>query len=165
MPEQRNALRIALDFWGRRSRVGKALLIVVASVVVLAALAPLVDSADETATPEAEPTSQATTQPATTEPPPPATTAPPEEPGHVSRAEMGDDWPLTVEAGTLRCDADAVTFVTEDGREYAVNGTAIGRHDHPEIDPIWANDPDPYLPKKNIGPLIEEGLKLCEEAE
>jgi hypothetical protein len=72
-----------------------------------------------------------------------------------------DHWRLTVESGTLHCDGDAVTFETADGRTYAVNGTAIGRHEHPEIDAIWADDPALAGLKKNIGPLIDKGVELC----
>ena len=45
------------------------------------------------------------------------------EPLIISRAEMGDDWPFTVENGELRCDRDRVTFHT-DGKMYALNGAA-----------------------------------------
>jgi len=29
------------------------------------------------------------------------------------------------------------------------------------IDPIWADYPDEFIPKKNIGPLIQRGLELA----
>jgi len=93
---------------------------------------------------------------------PTTTAAPAAEPGHVSRATMGEDWPLTVDSGTLRCEGDAVTFETTDGDIYAVNGTAKTTTDYPDIDAIWADDPALAGLKKNIGPLIDQGLKLCE---
>lgn len=80
----------------------------------------------------------------------------------VTRADFGDEWPLTVEEGELACEADAVTFTTG-GTTYGVNGLAIGRG-HPEIDPIWADDPEGLVPKINIGPLLQRGLELCETA-
>ena len=77
----------------------------------------------------------------------------------VSRADFGNDWPLTVESGVLACEgAGAVTFTTG-GTTYAVNGLA--QRTYPEIDAIWADAPGPP-PKKNIGPLIDRGLALCE---
>lgn len=79
----------------------------------------------------------------------------------VSKSDYGDEWPLTVDHGTLRCEgASAVVFVAPDGTEYGVNGTALA--DYPEIDPIWANDPSGVAPKVNIGPLITDGLELCD---
>ena len=46
------------------------------------------------------------------------------EPLIVSRADIGDKWPFTVESGEIRCDRDRVTFHTE-GKVYALNGTAM----------------------------------------
>jgi hypothetical protein len=78
----------------------------------------------------------------------------------VSQADFGKDWPLTVQSGTLNCEgAGAVTFTT-DGTTYAVNGLASGMDRWPEIDPIWADEPHGL--KKNIGPLIDRGLELCD---
>jgi hypothetical protein len=80
----------------------------------------------------------------------------------VTARQFGNDWPLTVRSGTLRCDDDAVLFETG-GRSYAVNGTAKTLTGHPDIRPIWAANPrfdDPAI-KKNIGPLIDAGLELC----
>jgi hypothetical protein len=80
-------------------------------------------------------------------------------PGYVSRAEFGDKWPLTVEEGVLECGVlpttlqvvpKAVTFKTNDGRVFAVNGTAKGRG-LPAIDPIW-----------KTAPLRSEGIKPLE---
>lgn len=86
----------------------------------------------------------------------------PAPPGYVSREMLGDDWPLTVEDGVLDCSgAQAVTFTTGGGT-YAVNGMAESATDFPAIDPIWADDPTGAAPKKNIGPLIERGLALCD---
>jgi Protein of unknown function (DUF2511) len=67
--------------------------------------------------------------------------------------------------GTLRCDQGMVTFTAPDGTTYWVNGTAgdaAASNGWQDIHPIWANSNDPYSgPKKNIGPLIDDGLSLC----
>jgi hypothetical protein len=77
----------------------------------------------------------------------------------ITAAEFGRDWPLTVEGGTLVCEGPsavgAVYFETE-GTRYGVNGLADGT----EIRPIW-KDAQHGL-KKNIGPLIDIGLKICD---
>lgn len=73
---------------------------------------------------------------------------------------LGLEWPLTVEAGTLNCSGGAVTFET-DGTRYAVNGTARATGDYPDIAPIWAPTPGGLGLKKNIGDLIDQGLRLC----
>ena len=72
-------------------------------------------------------------------------------------------WPLTVDKGTLKCvGAGGVgkVTITVNGTTYALNGTAKGSGDHKDIDPIWAPAETAGL-KKDIGPLIAEGLKLC----
>jgi hypothetical protein len=51
-----------------------------------------------------------------------------------------------------------VTFNVE-GTTYGINGDA---HEYPAIDPIWR--PVPGGERVNIGPMIDRGLKLCEEA-
>jgi len=79
----------------------------------------------------------------------------------IARADFGSDWPLTVAEGTLACEgAGAVTFTAE-GTTYAVNGLAAGMDRWADIDPIWA--PAPGGLKKNIGPLIDRGLALCDQ--
>lgn len=78
----------------------------------------------------------------------------------VTRADFGDDWPLTVESGTLSCQPGrAVVFLAPDGTAYGVNGSAA---DYEDIDPIWAENPGGPGPKKDIGPLITAGLALCD---
>jgi hypothetical protein len=86
--------------------------------------------------------------------------------GHVTRADMGDSWPLSVSEGTLHCEGKdgvgAVTF-TANGTAYAVNGLAKAaryKGRYKDIDAIWAKG-DGYQPKKDIGPLIQRGLTLC----
>lgn len=82
----------------------------------------------------------------------------------VSKTTMGDSWPLSVDKGTLRCNgSDGVGEVTieVDGKTYAINGSAKGNEAYEVIDVIWADDTTPGV-KKNISPLIQKGLGLCE---
>lgn len=99
--------------------------------------------------------------------------SPPEKPRfdtqEVSRADFGDDWPLTVEEGVLVCSREGsrviVTFlVTGSTREYALNASAEGQG-FPPINPIWADDPL-YASsgagiKIAITPLRSRALALC----
>jgi hypothetical protein len=78
----------------------------------------------------------------------------------ISRQDLGKDWPLTVDSGTLHCERaglDAVTFTADDGTTYAVNGAARGTDEWPDIDQIWADNPDAKGLKIDIGPLIQRG--------
>lgn len=79
----------------------------------------------------------------------------------VTHAQYGDRWPLTVQSGTLKCldHKDVVIRVGETW--YALNGTAKDDGSFEDIDPIWADDPNLPGLKKNIGVLIDDGLKLC----
>lgn len=68
-----------------------------------------------------------------------------------------------MESGTLACDDRAVTF-TANGTTYAVNGLAETLVRGQKIDPIWQdNEALGEGFKKNIGPLLDRGLGLCEE--
>jgi hypothetical protein len=85
----------------------------------------------------------------------------------ISRTDLGDAWPLTVDTGVLSCigrkGVGLVTF-TVDGVTYAVNGLAKQGGRWESIDAIWIDDPNIKVEppvKKNIGPLIERGLALC----
>lgn len=84
----------------------------------------------------------------------------------VTQSEFGERWPFSVPEGTLRCEgssqAGAVIFEAE-GRVYGVNGTAKSRG-LPGIEPIWLADPaaEGLGLKKNVGPIIQRGLQLCE---
>ena len=97
----------------------------------------------------------------------------------VSRFMYGDEWPLTVESGTLRClDYGGVVFISDEGRMYGINGTAktYGRDKgYGDIETIWADDTtlikslmavgatrEEASAKISIAPLIESGLELCE---
>lgn len=87
----------------------------------------------------------------------------PWEPGRptsisISRAQMGDAYPFTVD-GELRCIApNSVVFVAN-GTTYGVNGTAKGKG-HPPVDPIWRDDANGG--KVNISSVLQQGLDLCQ---
>lgn len=86
----------------------------------------------------------------------------------ISQSDMGEEWPLTVSSGILKCEepkenelnVQIVTFEAE-GKIYAVNGIAKGREAGEDIDPIWADNPNIPGAKKDIGPLISRGRALC----
>lgn len=89
------------------------------------------------------------------------------EPGYLTQAEYGADWPFTVPAGKLACYDGAaaggdgrilVTFWVEDrGIEYALNGSALD-FGFPDLDTTILPD---YPNKVGILDLIERGLTLC----
>ncbi len=77
---------------------------------------------------------------------------------------------VTVAAGTLGCARPpypgAVTFTARNGTVYWVNGTAgnlAAQRGWKNIRPIWAKVKYPLFPgqRKDIGVLIDAGLKLC----
>jgi hypothetical protein len=79
----------------------------------------------------------------------------------LSREDLGAEWPLTVEDGELHCDRGIVTF-TADEVTYAVNAAALEATDHPQIDPIWADDPnDDNDLHMSLSPLLVRGIELC----
>lgn len=80
---------------------------------------------------------------------------------HVSRQDLGDDWPLTVESGELRCEGGAVT-IESDGTVFYLNGTAKGRGLGEDPAAIWADDETNQMDlKKSLAPLLLMGLDLC----
>ena len=102
--------------------------------------------------------------------PPPAPSVAPAAPqvksAAVSEAQLKDQWPLTVSSGQVSCVVNpgggkVVTFIASDGKEYSLNGTAKGSGKFLPIEEIWKPDPTNPPAKKNIGVLIDEGLKLC----
>lgn len=74
---------------------------------------------------------------------------------------MFSEWPFTVDAGTLQCEASAVTFAPPGGPRYAVNGTAKSAG-YPDITPIWADDKTlGHGLKVDISEVLTKGLSLC----
>jgi len=96
------------------------------------------------------------------------TSAPAER--NISSADLGKAWPLTVPGGTLRCGGPgAVSFETDEGIVYAVNGTgtAWSRTNNlawSDIGSIQADDPSASGRKLKLAPLIAAGLRLCRAA-
>jgi hypothetical protein len=88
----------------------------------------------------------------------------------VSSADLGDAWPLTVPGGTLRCEGPgAVSFTSDEGIVYAVNGTATAwsRTNNlawSDVGSIQADDPAGARRMK-LGPLIAAGVQLCRSTE
>jgi Protein of unknown function (DUF2511) len=82
----------------------------------------------------------------------------------ISKQDFGNDWPFTVSEGVLACKgsggAGEVVF-TANGASYAVNGVAKGTKKYRPIEEVGAENPSLPGTKKNIGPIIERGLKLC----
>ena len=83
----------------------------------------------------------------------------------IQAKELGKDWPLTIEEGTLSCvkqgSAEVATIIAPGGKWWALNGAAQSRG-YPAIDPIWKDDPNNEGAKVSIRPLINAALKLCE---
>jgi len=83
----------------------------------------------------------------------------------VTSSGLGAAWPLTSPSARLECDPQSkgipVAVALVDGRRYALNGLAK-HHGYPGIEPVWAHNPSIPGTRKNIGPLIERALKLCE---
>lgn len=77
----------------------------------------------------------------------------------VSRADMGADWPFTVESGVLSCEpVSEVVLIASDGETYGLNGGARGSGQ-------WADGLDILANGKtgaDLGGLIERGLALCD---
>lgn len=149
-----------LSNWG--TRLGACALLVMASACAKEAedaVGAEASSTDaSTTTEEITTTTEATT---TTDEP---TTTTEDDPGHVEEADFGDEWPLTVPEGDLRCvDGSSVIFL-RGGLIYAVNGLARGSADENGwrlIDEIWRDDPSLPGTKVDMHPLIELGLELC----
>jgi hypothetical protein len=108
------------------------------------------------------PSSAPASAPAPTATPAQATPTPA---GYVTRAMMGDDWPLTVDAGQLACNAQGHVTFASGGVTYAVNGTAKGAiangAPYQPIDTIWLDDPNVAGLKLSLQPLLDIGLSLC----
>ncbi len=77
----------------------------------------------------------------------------------VSRAEMGDEWPLTVPEGLLRCDAGSEVTFQADGTTYTLNRPAADSA-HSSIGPLLLDGGGGGT--KDIRPLLERGLRLCD---
>lgn len=84
-----------------------------------------------------------------------------EDAGVVSAADFGDQWPLTVDGGKIECLAGSAIVIRVASTTYQLNGAAAAQGFR-DIDPIWKANPNPNIPKMNIGPLVSYGLDLCD---
>lgn len=92
----------------------------------------------------------------------PAPTATPgRAPGVMVRADLGDAWPLTVDAIRVRCMYGNEVVLDADGTVYALNGTAKARKQYADLAPIWRDDPTGVGLKMSLQPLVDVGLPLC----
>ena len=88
----------------------------------------------------------------------------------IKQSDYGEKWPLTVPEATLLCKGWGGVYVYVNERYYPVNGLAgsqqiidtyIGEPIY-DLQDIWASDPvSKYGLRISIGPLIDDGLKLC----
>jgi len=81
---------------------------------------------------------------------------PQKSPGYISRADLLDKWPLTVDEGELSCAANSSGILfTHDRKTYAVNGMAktLG---YPPIDPIWRTAPLDSVPADKVVARLSE---------
>ncbi len=107
----------------------------------------------------------------------------------ISKDQFGDEWPLSVKSGVVKCLAignGSVVFEAK-GKTYAVNGTAKGaakKYGFHSIEDIWLDDPKFFemaqeianaenepvdeviksmgAPTKiSIRPVLDSGLILC----
>ena len=91
----------------------------------------------------------------------------------ISKADLGSEWPLTVNSGYIDCyrfdnGGRAWFFRTEYGTLYYYN--TISRNyasnyemDCHDIDPIWASDPENISPKIDIGPFVDMANNILDE--
>lgn len=92
------------------------------------------------------------------------------DPGLMVNTTFGDEWPLTVPYVVAHCEDITVsgrslqvaTVNDSDGKTYAVNGTAKDHGNFLDIDPIWASNTDVPGLKKDISPVIDAALALCD---
>ncbi|OBG25295.1 hypothetical protein [Mycobacterium sp. 852002-51057_SCH5723018] len=88
---------------------------------------------------------------------------------HISKATFKGIWPVSVDGGTLTCDATkggSITFTPDGSSEtYASNGTAMGwapQEGWKNFRNIWLDDPDGLGPKVNSRDFDAEGHRLCD---
>ena len=90
----------------------------------------------------------------------------------ITRNELGEKWPLTVDSGEISRTRIGACFFTHNGVKYALNGIARGgipRNGSEEITPIWRPNPEyakyqqpgQSIVRIDIGDLIAEARKLC----
>ena len=106
----------------------------------------------------------------------------------ISKTDLKDKWPLTEKEGILKCVQFEIEGINPEfskgvlieikGINYALNGTAktwSDKYGYYDIEEIWSDNlklkedlmklgvsEKDATSKISIGPLIEEGIKLCE---
>ena len=94
-----------------------------------------------------------------------------EESKRITRADYGDDWPLTVSSATIHCeriDSQRVpVWIEVGGEKFAINGTAHTYLGEPTsgTDAIWKirgfSLDKSQTWRISLHPLIDTGLALC----
>lgn len=106
----------------------------------------------------------------------------------ISKSDLKDKWPLTESEGVLKCVQYEIEGVNPEfskgviieikGIDYALNGTAktwSDKYGYSDIEEIWSDNlklkadlmkvgvsEKDATSKLSIGPLLEEGIKLCQ---
>ena len=97
----------------------------------------------------------------------------------ISDDRYGNNWPLTVDAATLHCEEleevpglktrPTMVWVEAKGKAYPLNGTAkthlsskYPARDVRDLEGIWRRNPTIPGTRISTGPLINDGLELCE---
>lgn len=84
----------------------------------------------------------------------------------VSRADYGDAWPLVFDTATISCQPRSdgrlqiLLVADEQGREFALNGTARGAG-HRELRPVWLDDEKIPGLKIPVTRLMDDARALC----
>lgn len=89
--------------------------------------------------------------------------------GTIWRSDYGDEWPFNVESVVLHCDVVVLgmfsVWVEHDGGKYPINGVSR-THLVPQRSTadIRASDPNAPGLSISVGPIIQDGLELCESS-
>jgi len=78
---------------------------------------------------------------------------------------FGDAWPLSVPEATVSCRGASAVVLTVEGKDYAVNGSALTQYKSMATirdDGLWKDAESGAGTKISIGPIIDIGLGLCE---
>jgi hypothetical protein len=83
---------------------------------------------------------------------------------HVSKGDYGQDWPFSVESGTVQCVGDELHIIFKaDGSTYALNEAAKSSGEYDDVEDIIRSDAN-YPGRKimmDLSAIEFEGLKLC----
>ena len=88
----------------------------------------------------------------------------------VSRADLGDAWPFTVDSGVVACNhpsSEIVFFTSQSQKIYAIDEVAKGMEmakgmkRYADVREILRDHPSVAGSKVDIGPILDRGRKLC----